>query len=135
VVAAVAILAASCTDDRADKGESEVLPSTDHRPTEGWRTSTPEKQGMDSATLVEMMPIVREEGKNIDSITIIRNGYLVTDASAFPYGNDFKHILHSCTKSITSILVGTAIDKGYIENVDQPVTEFFPDKLFVRTCR
>ncbi len=29
-----------------------------------------------------------------------------------------------------SALIGIAIDKGYIQNVDQPITDFFPDKAF-----
>lgn len=33
----------------------------------------------------------------------------------------------SATKSIISVLIGIAIDKGYIESVDQKVLDFFPD--------
>ena len=29
-----------------------------------------------------------------------------------------------------SALIGIAIDKGHIRNVDQPITDFFPDKEF-----
>jgi CubicO group peptidase (beta-lactamase class C family) len=32
--------------------------------------------------------------------------------------------IHSVTKSITSILIGIAIDKGYIQSVDQKINEF-----------
>ena len=39
-----------------------------------------------------------------------------------------KHVIHSNTKSITSALVGIALDKGYIKSVNQPVIEFFPEK-------
>ena len=41
-----------------------------------------------------------------------------------------KHILHSCTKSITSALIGIAIDQGYIKGVDEQVFEFFPENRF-----
>ncbi|MCL2843293.1 MAG: beta-lactamase family protein [Oscillospiraceae bacterium] len=33
----------------------------------------------------------------------------------------------SVTKSVISILIGIAIDKGYIKSIDQKVLEFFPD--------
>ena len=35
--------------------------------------------------------------------------------------------IKSASKSVLSLLVGIAIDKGYIESVDQTIGEFFPD--------
>ena len=32
-----------------------------------------------------------------------------------------------------SALIGIAIDKGYIKNVNQPITEFFPNKAFANS--
>lgn len=32
--------------------------------------------------------------------------------------------LYSCTKSVLSALIGIALDKGYLESVEQPVTDF-----------
>lgn len=96
--------------------------------TEGWQTSTPEEQGMRSQMLAEMMEHIKKNSFNIDSILIVRNGYVVLDAYFYPYSRGQKHIIHSCTKSIMSALIGIAIDKGYIQNVDQPITDFFPDK-------
>jgi len=102
--------------------------ATDYWPTDGWRTSTPEEQGMRSGMLADMLKNIKEKGYPIESITIIRNGYIVTDAYFHPFEKDTKHILHSCTKSITSALVGIALDKGHIKDVSQPILEFFPDK-------
>lgn len=104
--------------------------STDYWPTEGWRTSTLEEQGMHSGKLADMMEFIQYHGFMIDSITIIRNGYLVTDAYFYPFQKDIKHIIYSCTKSITSALVGIAVDKGYIKSINQPVLDFFPEKTF-----
>jgi CubicO group peptidase (beta-lactamase class C family) len=106
-----------------------INPSTQepvYWPTDGWKTSTPEEQGMDSELLAEMVEIIQEENYQIDSVTIIRNGYLVTDILTLPAGS--THIIYSCTKSVVSILVGIAIDQGYIESVDQPVVDFFPSR-------
>ncbi len=33
----------------------------------------------------------------------------------------------SVTKSVLSVLIGIAIDKGYIKSINQPVLDFFPD--------
>ena len=97
-------------------------------PTGGWQTSTPESQGMDSRVLEDMLETVQNQNYNIDSITVIRNGYLVLEAAVYPYTQDTKHIIHSCTKSIVSILIGIAIDQGFIEGVQTPVLDFFPDR-------
>jgi len=102
--------------------------SSDYWPTAGWRTSTPEKQGMDSERLADMSEKTLREKYQIDSITVIRNGYMVLDAYFFPFKKDTKHIIHSCTKSITSAAFGIAVDKGYIKSLQQPVIEIFPEK-------
>ena len=101
--------------------------STDYWPTEGWRVSVAEKQGMDSGRLIKMLEFVQKKNHEIDNITVIRNGYVVLDAYFHPFQKDTKHIIHSCTKSITSALVGIAIAKGFIKDVNVPVLKFFPN--------
>lgn len=41
--------------------------------------------------------------------------------------------LKSASKSILSILVGIAIDHGYISGVDQPIADYFPDDVSAET--
>ena len=94
----------------------------------GWCTSTPEAQGIKSGMLADMMEKIDTGGFPIQSITVIRHGSMVLDAYFFPFEKGEKHIIHSCTKSIMSALVGIAIDKGYIKGVNQKVLDFFPDK-------
>jgi CubicO group peptidase (beta-lactamase class C family) len=103
-------------------------PERTYWPTEGWRSSTPEEQGMDSEMLTEMLAYIRENGVRVDSVTIVHHGYLVLDAYFHRFGKDSRHDLYSCTKSVTSALIGIAIDQGYIEGVDQPVLSFFPER-------
>jgi CubicO group peptidase (beta-lactamase class C family) len=49
------------------------------------------------------------------------------------YGNyvqwnrDLQHCIHSDTKSITSLCIGIAIDKGYIKSVHQSIFDYLPD--------
>ena len=106
----------------------------DYWPTGGFRTSTPEEQGIDSEKLLEMLDFYEKQSAEdseiaIDSISIVRNGYLVADIYLNPlYPKDTKHVIHSCTKSIMSALIGIAIEQGYIEGVDVPVVDFFKDE-------
>ena len=103
-------------------------------PTKQWQNSTPEEQGLDSGKLVEMVEFYQEkraENKQvrIDSFTVIRNGYVVADLYFNPlYPQDSAHIIHSCTKSIMSLLIGIAIDEGFLKSVDTPVYDIFKDQ-------
>ena len=83
---------------------------------------------MDSEILVEMLDELIEQGYSIDSISVVRNGYMVLDVAVFPYKSSNKHIIHSCTKSIVSALIGIALDQGHLKSVDQPLLEIFADR-------
>ena len=48
-------------------------------PTSGWRTSTPEEQGMDSQKLAAMLAKIKERKIDVHSLLVVRNGYLVSE--------------------------------------------------------
>jgi CubicO group peptidase (beta-lactamase class C family) len=102
--------------------------SVNYYPTNGWQISAPEEQGMHSKILLTMMEEIKNNGYNIQSVSIVRNGYLVLDSCLYPFKNDQKHEMYSATKSVTSALIGLAIDKGYIKDVHQTITQLFPNK-------
>jgi len=83
---------------------------------------------MDSEILADMLAAIEKQNYNIDSVSILRHGSLVADVTVYPFRPGQKHIIHSCTKSVVSALVGIAIEEGYIESVEQPVLDFFPDR-------
>jgi CubicO group peptidase (beta-lactamase class C family) len=116
---------AACSEKTAP---TTVTPDRSYWPTEAWRTSTPEEQGMDLEMLADMLETIQEQGYDIDSVVVVRNGYMVVDATVYPFKPGSRHIIYSCTKSVISVLVGIAVDKGYIESVDQPVLDFFPER-------
>ena len=118
VLGASAALCGAATD--------EALPGRRPWPKDGWPTSTPEEQGIDSRKLVATLDSIRAARDRIHSLTIVRNGYVVLDAAFFPYEPGGLHDLASCTKSFTSALVGAAIGKGLIRGVWQPILELFP---------
>ncbi len=99
----------------------------DYWPTNGWRTATPESQGMDSALLLDMLDVIWQNDMKIDSVLVVRNGYIVLDAYSYPRDAADRHNIYSCSKSVTSALVGIAIDKGFIKSVQEPVLGFFPN--------
>lgn len=109
-------------------GPAAISKSTEHSLEKDWPSSTPEEQGMDSKQLLEVFDFVKENDINIHSLTLIRNGHTVLDACFFPNSRGTVHDVASVTKSITSILIGIAVDKGYIKSIHQPVLDFFPER-------
>ena len=104
-------------------------PSTSYWPTDEWLNSTPEEQGMDSSRLNELKDYIGKYYSRImDSIIIVRNGYIVLEEYPSGLSPDALHILHSVTKSFTSALIGIAIQQGLIEDVNQKVLDFFPNR-------
>ncbi|MCX8128949.1 MAG: beta-lactamase family protein [Clostridia bacterium] len=105
--------------------ESETTPP--YYPTTEWKKSSPETQGMDSNQLTKVFHDIKNKELPLHSIIIIRNGYIVAEAYFEPYTISSKHNLYSVTKSLTSTLVGIAINEGYIKGVNQKVIDIFPD--------
>jgi CubicO group peptidase (beta-lactamase class C family) len=106
---------------------SKQVPDQTFWPTQGWRISTPEEQGFDSTVLADGLLALQEGNVHIDSLLIIRNGYVVLDAYFYPYDRSIPHKLASVTKSIMTTLIGIAVDQGAIQ-LDQPMVSFFPDR-------
>ncbi len=106
----------------------------DYWPTESWQRSTPEAQGMNSETLLDMIAFYEKEAASdpefyLDSITVIRNGFIVAEVYPNPnFPRDEMHVIHSATKSIVSVLIGIAIDRGIINSVDDKVVDYFADR-------
>ena len=92
-------------------------------PTNEWRSSSPEKQGMQSLPLAKMFKEIKDNHYYISSVMVIRNGYVVAEANR----NDPDHMypIWSTTKSITSALVGIALEQGVLKSIDQLVADFF----------
>jgi len=126
-LAAILILSTGCSPPKPIEPPTAVPDTGEHWPTSGWSVSAPEAQGMDSTVLGSMLETIQTQDYAIDSVTVIRNGYQVLDASIHPYSTSDAHIIHSCTKSIVSALVGIAIAEGFIEDVHTPVLEIFPE--------
>jgi len=81
----------------------------EYYPTSGWRTSTPEAQGMTTKNLQEMNDHIRVNAVSIDGLVVIRHGYLVWEYYPNPeYDANALHYLYSVTKSFTSCLIGLA---------------------------
>jgi CubicO group peptidase (beta-lactamase class C family) len=74
-----------------------------------------------------MLLFIKNTNQNIHHLTIIRNNQSVLDADIYPYSSKYLHDLASVTKSLTSLLIGIAIDKGFIKDENEKVLKIFPE--------
>ena len=95
-------------------------------PGESWPTAPPEEQGFDSAALAEIVEQIDEQDLPIDSMLVARNGVLILDAYFYPYLGEQPHDVASVTKSVTSTLIGIAVDRGLL-TLEQGVVASFPE--------
>lgn len=96
-------------------------------PTTDWRISDPEALGMDTEKLAKLESIIKSEYSNMNGIVVVKNGLITYERYFNGYGPNDVHHVASVTKSILSALIGIAIDRGFIMNVDQRVLDFFPE--------
>jgi len=92
-----------------------------------WNLSTLEKEDMNDTKIKEFIDFIKKEDKPIHSLVIIKGGNVVKDISFNGYFSKEKHAIYSCSKSITSALIGKAIQQGFIKDVNQRVLDFFPE--------
>ena len=97
-------------------------------PTDDWLVTTPEQQGMSSAILNGLPAVIATFDLPVESILVVRHGYLVFEIYPGEDTVDTSQLLHSVSKSFTSALIGIAIDQGYIPSVDTPVVSLFPTR-------
>jgi CubicO group peptidase (beta-lactamase class C family) len=73
-----------------------------------------------------MESIIRQKFGRLESFLIIKDQKLVLEEYFFGYDRTQLHYINSCTKSITSLLLGIALERHNKLDVDQPAFNFFP---------
>ena len=113
---------------------------------DGLGVSTPEAESVNRQQLKQAFDLFYSEQElpRAKGLVIMRNGSIVAEA----YCQDTDDIskidnVQSCTKSITSLLIGIAIRDGLIKSVQDPVYDYLPEhfdgniskrKISVRNC-
>jgi CubicO group peptidase (beta-lactamase class C family) len=91
-----------------------------------WPVATPESEGLDSGQLNR----AREEAARLSylySLLVVRNGHLVTESYFHGGARWIAHNNYSVSKSFTSAMVGVALDRGFLESLDQHLLEILPE--------
>jgi CubicO group peptidase (beta-lactamase class C family) len=94
---------------------------------DGWPTASLDAVGIDSATITRLTDqIVNGQYEGIRSLLIVKDGALVHEAYFGGYDRDSLHSIYSISKSVTSALIGIAIEAGYIQGVDATLLALLP---------
>jgi CubicO group peptidase (beta-lactamase class C family) len=104
------------------------LEAVDYTPLvrDDWPVSTPEEQGLDPMLVAELYYNAGEL-ETLYGLLVFKNGYLIAEDYFHGGSLDQQVNVHSVTKSITSALVGIALDQGCLTSLDQNMMEFFPE--------
>ena len=108
---------------------------------DGWAVGDLNQLDIDPAPLESLINKIQNNDSGylyIESLVIAQNGALLFDTQLrteldFADGwagnqNIDLHVVNSVTKSVTSALIGIAIDQGIISGVDVPVHDYFTHK-------
>ncbi len=95
---------------------------------DGWATSDASSAGLERAALLRMeQAIASGEFKKITSILVARHARLAYEAY-FNSSIDSLRDTRSATKTITSMLVGIALDQHLLPGLDAKLASYFPEK-------
>ncbi len=98
-------------------------------PGSGWEVAAPAAVGLSPRHLERTMRAVTAgEAGLLHSLVIVRRGKLVLEEYFHGYQRGDLHEMQSVTKSVASLLVGIARDRGAIGDLDTPVLEWFPER-------
>ena len=95
-------------------------------PGDGWPVSTPIEQGLDPLLVAELYHNAAEL-ETLNSLLVVKNGYLIAEDYFNEGSMGGKTLLQSASKSYISALVGIALEQGYLSSVDQKMIDFFPE--------
>ena len=97
---------------------------------DGWATASATDAGLELAQIQGLVgDVVAGDAGLIHSLLLVKGDKLVVEEYFHGFRREDLHAIHSCTKSVASLLVGVAIQRGELGGVETPLSELFPDLL------
>lgn len=116
---------------------------------DGWTIAAPSDVGLDAARLAGLDTFLRQWPKpNIHAVVVVRRGKLVFEqyfsgrerrwmdwGDVIQFAPTQKHDVRSISKSVTSLLIGTALSENSFPPLDSSVIDCFPEYADLHTAR
>jgi CubicO group peptidase (beta-lactamase class C family) len=99
-------------------------------PDEDWEFAVPQEMGLNESALASASNVLARSSSNARAMVVVRHGRIAWESYFHGSTQDDRWHLFSVTKSVISSLIGIALQNGDIQNIDQPVTDFFPEYSF-----
>jgi CubicO group peptidase (beta-lactamase class C family) len=114
---------------------------------DGWTVAAPEQEGLNSALICGIGPRLEAlKEARAHGVVVARHGRLIYEhyfdgqdqrigrsLGDVSFDAETKHDIRSISKSVTSLLVGIALDWGLLTDLDARVFSFFPEYADLRT--
>jgi CubicO group peptidase (beta-lactamase class C family) len=94
------------------------------------RWGAPDERGMDARPLIAMASWIASSDVPIYSLLVSKDGVVVFELYTSSVGREEAHYLMSVTKSVTSTLLGIAIDRHLVPPVETSVADALPPTAF-----
>ncbi|HEX9915966.1 MAG TPA: hypothetical protein VGB32_13705, partial [Candidatus Bathyarchaeia archaeon] len=75
--------------------EPQPVQLEDYWPTEGWRSAEPADLGLDASQLSSMVDHIRRDIPTIDSVMVVRHGYVAVDEYFGSFTSEQRHRIFS----------------------------------------
>jgi CubicO group peptidase (beta-lactamase class C family) len=135
----------SCSDLETSVSDSEKEVETYPTPpalNDGWNVASLNDVGLHPSSIINMLNEIEHwNSHSFNGILIVKDGKLVFEKyyrghvfdfnipgltnDTVQYGPGIRHFLASQSKSVTSLLFGIAMDKGYIRSVEDSIKTYF----------
>ncbi len=96
---------------------------------DGWKTENLKSQNVDTTLIYKAFNQIKNRKNKIHSVLLIKNGKLIIEEYFKEHSVNKPHDLRSTTKSIRSILLGIAIDKGFIKDINDPISKYLKNPV------
>jgi len=96
---------------------------------DGWKTTNLLSQNIDTTRIYQLFNQVQNGKNKLHSVLLVKNGQIIIEEYFNDHSTNKIHDLRSATKSIISILMGIAIDKGFIDTVNDPISKYLKNPV------
>ncbi|WP_176723360.1 serine hydrolase domain-containing protein [Roseivirga misakiensis] len=89
-----------------------------------WKVNSLQSQNINASLYEQFINAMNKEDHELHSMLLIKNNELIFEKYFGEHSVDKQHDLRSVTKSITSLILGIAIEKEYVQSLDDPISRY-----------
>lgn len=124
------ILALTALLSCSDKNEPTLVPVEFVNLQQPWQLSSAAQENIDDLSVIVTNA---NQLKRLTSVLVFRNGKLVAETYFKAFKKDSLHDVRSVTKSVMALLVGIALENGFLKSMNDPIKNYISSSEFALT--